>query len=321
MAVMSANPSGLVLPIAKTGPVCDVNSSTDTTDLLDDSLGDDYWDLPGDEMFDVPLGDPGMPDLPGLPDAPDMPGLPDAPGLPDPPDPPMPPDPPGPPMPPDPPGPDGLPLGQPGQPGPGGNEGQPNPDKKPPTTPPPGQPTSPTSTGQEWFPTPFNWENGSIYVKWTTTLSFSATTYLNTVYNTVTAGETSPGRIVLTSTNEWSGSGIGFRTTPAGTVAVMNYLGDYSTPFVHFDLFGFYVLRQQERTTPSGTNYVETQEINIGAAGEYDIGDKRGWNPTIFGTVFFTSSVIWSIEIIEFTFNGVPQNPPVFNQYTTMPTY
>jgi hypothetical protein len=53
--VRSANPSGLVLPIAKTGAVCDVNSSFDTTDLLDDSFGDDFWDLPGDEMFDILL--------------------------------------------------------------------------------------------------------------------------------------------------------------------------------------------------------------------------------------------------------------------------
>jgi hypothetical protein len=148
MAVMSANPSGLVLPIAKTGPVCDVNSSTDTTDLLDDGIP---WNLPTDPTFGIPLG----PDLPGLPDVPDLPGLPNPPGLPDLPGLPEMPDPP---MPPDPPGPDGPTGGAPGGSGgvPGGsaNEGQPNPDKKPPTTPPPGQPTSPppTTPSGPWGP-------------------------------------------------------------------------------------------------------------------------------------------------------------------------
>jgi hypothetical protein len=138
MAVTSANPSGLVLPIAKTGPVCDVNSSTDTTDLLDLSLGDPSWNLPGEEMFEIPIDGPLLDGpLDGPFDGPSFDGP-----L-DPPIPPFPPEPPEPPMPPEPPGPDAPTPGLPGQPGPAPNEGQPNPDKKPPTTPPPGQPTQP----------------------------------------------------------------------------------------------------------------------------------------------------------------------------------
>jgi hypothetical protein len=181
MAVTSANPSGLVLPIAKTGPVCDVNSSTDTTDLLDDSLGDDYWDLPGDEMFDIPIDGPpldealdsGLVSLGGIgggggggggpvfpPDSPTAPPLPEQPGPDQPP-----------------PGPGGPPEIPPVPPGcvlyyisketpfgkvveavvecPPPNEEQPNPDKKPATTPPPGQPGTtppPTPPGIPWGP-------------------------------------------------------------------------------------------------------------------------------------------------------------------------
>jgi hypothetical protein len=135
MAVMGANPSGLVLPIAKTGPVCDVNDSTDTTDLPDDGI---LWNLPTDPTFGIPIDPPDLPDLPDLPDPPIPP---------DPPMPPMPPDPPGPPMPPDPPGPDAPPPGQPGQPIQPSqpNEGQPNPDKKPPSGTPPSPTTPPTA--------------------------------------------------------------------------------------------------------------------------------------------------------------------------------
>ena len=143
MAVMSANPPGLVLPIAKTGPVCDVNSSTDTLDLPDQGIP---WDLPGDEMFEIPIDGPIDVPIDGPLDGPL-----------DPPMPPMPPEPPAPPMPPDPPGPDGPIFGIPGLPGPPGpglNELQPNPDKKPPTTPTPGQPTTPapTSPTKPWGP-------------------------------------------------------------------------------------------------------------------------------------------------------------------------
>jgi hypothetical protein len=147
MAVISANPTGLVLPIAKTGPMCDVNSSTDTTDLSDDGIP---FDMPTDNPFDIPIDPPFDPLDPPIPPNPPMP--------------PMPFDPIDPPMPTDPPGPDDPP-GDPPEDKP--NEEQQNPDNPtderilpkgcqyvydasagrffivcPP--PPPGQPTTPT---------------------------------------------------------------------------------------------------------------------------------------------------------------------------------
>jgi hypothetical protein len=120
MPVISANPTGLVLPIAKTGPACDVNSSTDTTDLPDDGIP---WDLPTDNPFDIPIDPPFDPIDPIDPPIP-----------PNPPMQPMPPGQPDRPMPPDPPGPDGPTGGAPGVSGgvPGGsaNEEQKNPDKQ-----------------------------------------------------------------------------------------------------------------------------------------------------------------------------------------------
>jgi hypothetical protein len=152
-------------------------------------------------------------------------------------------------------------------------------------------------------------------------MTLSDSTVLNTVEDFI-AGETHPpAHPPLIAEGGWSGQGIGFRTTPAGTVGVMPYLGDYQTPFVFNQLIGFYLVRQQDRATPSGTTYVETVEVNIGAAFGVDVGPKRGWQPLAFGYVFFTSTVTWSIEIVELTFNGFPQTPPVFRQYTTMPTY
>lgn len=102
VSVYNARPSGVLLPITKTGPVCDVNSSSDT-----DPLGQDLVDWPPFEDFDsylplngMPLNDPldGLPDLPtldlpdlDLPDL-DLPDLPEQPPL----EPPTPEPPPGP---------------------------------------------------------------------------------------------------------------------------------------------------------------------------------------------------------------------------------
>lgn len=158
LAVAAAQPSGLLLPISMTGPTCDVNSSTDTNDLADDSLPEDSWGLPSDEMFDVFVDDAGLIEEPpvsyqdgldaggggagaggggggggGPAGPPDMP--------------------PGPPI--EPPGPDRpAPPPLPGNGGtPPGNGGQPNPDIPPPPAPPlPGPPPLDPPPGTPWGP-------------------------------------------------------------------------------------------------------------------------------------------------------------------------
>lgn len=335
MAVLSANPSGLVLPIAKTGPVCDVNSSTDTTSLPDNGIP---WNLPTDPTFGIPIDPPFDPIDPIDPPIP-----------PNPPMQPMPPDPPDRPMPPDPPGPDGPPgdpLGDPSGNPPGGepNEQQPNPDDPfdprnlPPgcvyvydpktdgygvkCTPPPGQPT--TSGSRDYFPwdkTPFEWENAQIDLKYVIITEDLDTFASNTVPGVVEQGQLlSKGSKKTAGPFAWSGQGYGFRTFPAGTIAVQKFLGNYPTPFALVQYYGFYVLRHQPRTTPSGTQYTETAEVVV-AQMPIDIGDKSAFNPTIFGTFYWNNTVTTRIEIIELKLNGVPQTPPVFTQNTTRPGY
>lgn len=158
VAVAAAEPKGLMLPITRTGPSCDVNSSTNS-DPLDEDVVD--WPLPGDEFFDtfipvddLPIGDPldsdiglggdgdltggggGIGDLDGPPAGP--PGGPPA----------------GPPL--DPPGQPGVPPGSP-PPAPPANPDTPPPLPPPPAPPPPPSPGDPPfgpagPGGPEWGP-------------------------------------------------------------------------------------------------------------------------------------------------------------------------
>lgn len=133
--VYNAQPSGVLLPITKTGPVCDVNSASNT-----DPLGQDLVDFP---PFDDPLGplDPGpLPDPLDPPVPEPLPPLPPDGPLPGPE--PLPPD--GPPEPPTPPEP---PAGVPPLPG--------EPDLPSPDLPPlPGgqAPTDPTAPPEPGYP-------------------------------------------------------------------------------------------------------------------------------------------------------------------------
>lgn len=171
VAVANAQPSGILLTITPTGPVCDVNSSSNETPLGEDLYD---WDLPLDNPFDseIPFDQLPMDPMDGPPDEPfDEPPL-DPPGPPlDPPGPPLdPPEPPGPPPEPPPgpdPGPDpvppspGQPLPPPGQP-PADPPPDSDPDKpptEPPAPPPPGQPDPgyppfgpDGSSGPQWGP-------------------------------------------------------------------------------------------------------------------------------------------------------------------------
>lgn len=164
MVVAGAEPKGLMLPITRTGPTCDVNSSTNS-DPLDEDVVD--WNLPDDEFFDtfmpvedLPIGDPldsgvglggdggfsvgggdgggggGGGGLPQEPPAEPPPGGPEAPPL----QPPLPP---------------GVPPGSPGQNPPANPDTpQPSPPKPTPPLPSPGEsPIGPDGFGgPEWGP-------------------------------------------------------------------------------------------------------------------------------------------------------------------------
>ena len=101
-AVYGARPSGVLLPITKTGPVCDVNSASNTDPLGQDLVDFSPFDDPLAPLDPGPLGDPLDPlpplDLPELPpleplDLPELPPLepPTTPTLPDSPNPDAPP--------------------------------------------------------------------------------------------------------------------------------------------------------------------------------------------------------------------------------------
>jgi hypothetical protein len=57
LEVEAARGSGVLLSTTKSGISCDVNDSTDTTVLPDDSLDPGDWDLPDDSVFEVVLED------------------------------------------------------------------------------------------------------------------------------------------------------------------------------------------------------------------------------------------------------------------------
>lgn len=144
--VYSAQPSGVLLPITKTGPVCDVNSSSNTNSLGEDVVPWPPFDDPLPPLDPGPLGDP-LDDLPLDGPSPDVP-LPGPEPLPPdgPPEPPTPPEPPAgvPPLPgePDLPSLDLPPL--PGDPGPTAPTAPPEPGY------PPEGPEGPS--GPQWGP-------------------------------------------------------------------------------------------------------------------------------------------------------------------------
>jgi hypothetical protein len=132
-AVYGARPSGVLLPITKTGPVCDVNSASNTDPLGEDVVPWPPFDDPLPPLDPGPLGDP----LDPLPPEPLPPlGPPDGP-LPEPE--PSPPD--GPPEPPTPEPASGEPLGDPG----GDSPDAPPPDPTP-------TPTAPTAPPEPGYP-------------------------------------------------------------------------------------------------------------------------------------------------------------------------
>jgi hypothetical protein len=210
--------------------------------------------------------------------------------------------------------------GLPGLPEPAPNEEQPNPDNAA------GQTTTPPSNGSQdyfpWGPTAFNsGENGLIelkYIQYKTSLDTFA---LNTVPDTVVYGQLLDlGEVQEFGPYSWSGQGAGFRTFPAGTVAVQEFIGGYLTPFIFNQEFGFSVLRYDPKTTPSGTQYVETTEVVVWRE-SFDIGIKNSQNWTINGTYYWNNTITWSVQIVELKFNGIPQTPPVFAQFTNKPIY
>lgn len=132
--VYNAQTSGVLLPITKTGPVCDVNSSSNTNSLGEDVVPWTPFDDPIDPLDPGPIPDPLDPPVPEP-----LPPLPPDGPLPGPE--PLPPD--GPPEPPD--GPPEPPTGAPSLPG---APELPNPDLPPPPGgPAPGDPTAPPEPG------------------------------------------------------------------------------------------------------------------------------------------------------------------------------
>jgi hypothetical protein len=199
-------------------------------------------------------------------------------------------------------------------PAPAPNEQQANPDKKASTT----TATPPSNGSQDYFPwgpTPFNWENGQIDLKWTETIEDSGATVEG---SSIAQG----GSKFVAGPYAWSGQGVGFRTLPAGTVAKQEKIARYPTPFAFVQYFGFYVLRNHPITLADGSPFVRTEEVVVVQI-PINVGTNVGFNTSIFPPFieYFSQTITHTIEIIELKFNGVPQTPPKFAQFTNNPIY